>query len=117
MAMLRYAQLASILCLLALSDCDRAPDDDNARSATGTTADNHPSGKSQRRQTAPAPRHARVSAYELQGERGMRRVFQTKQKCEAARTTLVEARAREDTKLGDQGILFPDRPVLVCFPL
>ena len=115
--MLRYAQLASILLLLALSDCDRAPDDDNARSATGTTVDNNPSGKSQRRQTAPVPRHARVSAYKLQGDRGTQRVFPTKQKCEAARTKLVEAQAREDTKLGDKGILFPDRPVLVCFPL
>ncbi|GAC1574802.1 MAG: hypothetical protein NVS3B5_05320 [Sphingomicrobium sp.] len=114
--MLRYAQLALMIFLLALSACDRAPDDDNPRSATGTTADNKLSGKP-RRQTTPAPRHALASAYELQGSGGKRRVFQTKQKCEAARTTLVEAQAKEDTKLGDQGILFPDRPVLVCFPL
>ncbi|GAC1585547.1 MAG: hypothetical protein NVS3B5_19940 [Sphingomicrobium sp.] len=36
---------------------------------------------------------------------------------DAARKAVIEAQTKEDKKLGDQGMLFPNRPPQACFPL
>ena len=102
--------------LFALSACDQAPDDDNSRTSSLPKSEMSQSRESPRGKIS-RPTRGTVDVYELRGLPGMPLPFSTKDKCDAARKVVIETQAKEDKKLGDQGILFPNRPALVCFPV
>jgi hypothetical protein len=103
--------------LFALSACDQAPDDDNSRASASGASEKGRSGTDPREELSRSRRSALPLSYELRGLPGTPRPFATKETCEAARKVVIEAQAKEDKRLGDQGVLFPNRQPLVCFPL
>ena len=103
--------------LLAISACDQAPDDDNSRSFAAAAFEKTQSRTNSHDDLSRSRRSALALSYELRGLPGSPRPFATKEACEAARKVGIEAQAKEDKKLGDQGFLFPNRQPLVCFPL
>ena len=115
--MMRPSKLALAVLLFAISACDQAPDDD-PRPATSV----HSAGRNkigERSSAARTPKHrlAHGTPYELQGVPGRPPSFASQEKCETARTELIEARVKEARELSRAGPLPLRPPELVCFPL
>ncbi len=102
--------------LFALSACDQAPDDDPRAAPSVSQAG---ANKIRERSSAAPPPHrvAHGTPYQLQGVPGKPPSFPSQEKCEAARTELIEVRAKEDRELSRAGPLPLKAPELVCFPL
>ena len=112
----KRTQLA-LTVLLAVSACDQAPDDDNSRTSAAAASEKSQSRTNPSDELSRSRRSALALSYQLRGLPGTPRPFATKETCEAAQKVVIEAQAKEDKKLGDQGVLFPNRQPLVCFPL
>lgn len=109
-------KLALVAMLFALSACDQAPDDDPRAAPSVSQAGTNKIGE--RSSAAPPPhRLAQGTPYQLQGVPGKPPSFASQEKCEAARTELIEIRAKEDRELSRAGPLPLKAPELVCFPL
>ena len=108
---------ALLILIFAVSACDQAPDNDNSRTSAAAASEMSQSRESPHRERSRTKHGAIALSYELRGLPGTPRQFVTKPTCDAALKAAAEAQAKEDKKLGEQGILFPNRPPLDCFPL
>ena len=114
---IRPAKSVLVALLFAISACDQAPDDD-PRAATSV----HLAGRNKivaRSSVGRTSTHrlADEAPYELQGVPGTPRSFASQEKCEAARTEMIQARVKESRELSRAGPLPLRPPELVCFPL
>lgn len=114
--MAKVLNLISTGLIFSVSACNQAPDDDppaprsvqkvlreiGQRQSTGSFAAHGPSPE---------------TPYQLQGALGKPRLFETQQKCEVARTQLIQSKDKDVRQLSKDGPLRLIPPVLVCFPV
>lgn len=110
----RWFALAALL--LAASSCNQAPDDETPGVNTQRLSDAGQARQGRRsRLEAVASRQRSLAVnYELQGASMVPRPFPSRERCEKARTAIVEEQAKADNQLSAQGALPPNRPMLFC---
>ena len=102
-----------LVLLFLIAACNQAPDDDPAH---GERKHESQTQNAPRSSGLAVPRRAEA-AYQLQGGPGIVPVFANLEKCEAARSALAKAEAREDEALSRDGPMHIIPRVLVCLPV
>ena len=102
--------------LLAASSCNQAPDDETPGVNTQRLSDAGQArqGRRSRLEAVASRRSSLAVNYELQGSSVVPRPFPSRERCEKARTAIVEGQAKADNQLSAQGVLSPNRPMLFC---
>jgi hypothetical protein len=97
--------------VFAASGCNQAPDDDPKDISTPRPNHVAPASTVHRSHAAPAAK------YELQGGLAGPRQFPSREGCDGARRSIIEAQTKADNQRSEHGVLLPNRPMLACVPV